>query len=607
MDIRKLVFIAHKKTNTRCRKKYKSFTNRLLNFILTLLIFFVFLNGGTNTNFKALENDGNNYVVTSENDIKNAITAINTGEDGEYSITLGADITIENSPNYLKLEKNSVTIYGENHTISSVASYILVTGNSTLNLGDSNYNKTLSITDVPPQTGNACNPLISVNNATLNMYNGVTLSGRNGVDTTGGVQLEKATFNMYGGEIYNCKSDTAAGGVLAYNNSQFKMYGGTIKNCNNSHYGGGIDVRNNSQFEMSGGTIQGCNSSGSGGGVYVYNSQFEMTGGEIQNCSSTNYGGGVYACGTSQFKMTNGIIKGCTNSTYGGGGICIQVANTDDNINFDMSGGKIINCTATSNANYGLGGGILIIKGLAHIKDGSKIYDNHSSRAGDDVFSLGTNAKLKLSDVPEGLILSDTNHEIDGWYVDGVINGEDTDRWDKDNFAQKYTPSPEELIETQIALKAAHGPTDYNYYKYTVNYYINGILHEELTQTGKANTIYVDNIITPDNCKIDSIEYVNTVEPTSQTPGSFEVNVYCSESDNQEELPTHETDSNDTVTSLTNNDDTTTEQQNNNEGAEPQAYQTGESNLELYIVFGTFFTSLTVFFAIIFNRNRQTN
>lgn len=123
------------------------------------------------------------------------------------------------------------------------------------------------------------------------------------------------------------------------------------------------------------------------------------------------------------------------------------------------------------------------MNGLVQIKDSSKVYNNHAVTAGDDIFSYGlttgrnpTNTRLKLGSVPEGIILTETNHEIDGWYVDGVVDGEDTERWDKDNFTQKHGPSPEVAIETQIALKAAHGPIEYNYYNYTVNYYIDGKL-----------------------------------------------------------------------------------------------------------------------------------
>ena len=403
----------------------------------------------------ALETYGTNYIVSTENDLKEAIMDINSKESGKYTITLDADIDVgeglASSP--LRLEKNTVTIYGENHTLYFIKNCLHVTNNATLNLGSADYAKTLSIQDKPPQNGNPCEPLIAANNATLNMYEGVTLKGRNGVDTAGGVQLEKATFNMYGGEITDCKTDTAAGGVMVYDNSLFNMSGGTISNCSNSHYGGAVFVRDNSVFNMSGGTLKDCSSSGSDGGVYVYNSSFEMTAGTIKGCSSANYGGGIYS--TSAITIKGGTIEGCSNSTYGGGGVCVRTPNNTDITGLSMSCGEIKNCTATSETGYGLGGGVFIINGTAEITGESKIYNNQASKAGDDIFSMGTNAKLKLGEVPEGLILEETNREIDGWYADGVLGGEDTDRWSED-FAQKFTPDPESVIDTQIALKAAH-------------------------------------------------------------------------------------------------------------------------------------------------------
>lgn len=95
--------------------------NRLSNYILALLVFLVFLSFIPNATSNALEVNGTNYIVSSENDLKDAISAINTEESGEYTITLNADITIDGNhlqpTNQLKLQKNSVTIYGANHTL----------------------------------------------------------------------------------------------------------------------------------------------------------------------------------------------------------------------------------------------------------------------------------------------------------------------------------------------------------------------------------------------------------------------------------------------------------------------------------------------------------
>jgi hypothetical protein len=409
----------------------------------------------------ALETDGTNYTVSTEEDLQEAFTAINAAEAGEYSITLAEDIVVSNN---LDLEKNTVTLYGENHTLHMMTAHIIVKNGGRLNLGAENYEKKLIIADKAPASGNACTPLVTINKSALFMYEGVTLSGRNGVDTTGGVQLEQSEFTMYGGKIIDCKTDTAAGGVLAYNKSEFVMLGGAIEGCSNSHYGGGVMVRDNSAFELSGGTISDCSSLGSGGGVYVLQSEFKMSKGQILGCSSVNYGGGVYLTGNSKFQMTGGTIKACTNSYVGGGGVCVGAPGRYSDNTFEMIRGEITECEATSNRG-GLGGGVLVMNGLAQISSDSKIYNNHSVTAGDDVFAYGptsgrnpTDTGLRISDVPEGLILSETNGAIDGWYADGVVDGEDTERWDVTTFYQKYTPSPEAEITSQMALKAAHGP-----------------------------------------------------------------------------------------------------------------------------------------------------
>lgn len=473
-------------------KMTKKVLSILLSMIMVLVMCAVFAG--------ALTTDGNNYVVSSGEDLISAFSDINSKDSGEFTITIDSDITVDT---VLKLDKSRavVTIYGENHTIYSVNSNIYITGGAVLNLGDASYNKTLSIIDKPPQTGNAATPLIAVTGSSvLNMYNGVILSGRNGLDTAGGVQLEQAIFNMFGGEINGCKSESStAGGVLVSSNSVFNMRGGSIKNCSSVGY------------------------YGKGGGVYVTGSAFEMSGGTIENCSSVYYGGGVCVYSNSSFTMNGGSIKNCSSQGYGGGGVCVYMSSADIT-GFKMTGGKITDCTAEPNNSnghsYGLGGGVLIVRGTAEITDGSAVYNNQAVMAGDDIFTFGTNksTKLKLGEVPEGLILSETNYAIDGWYADGALGGEDTDRWSED-YMQKFTPDPDAVIDTQIALKAAHGPIDYNYYNYTV--YIDG----EVYATGTASSVDVDvsGIEIKDNYKIGNVEYTDVTEPTSQSPGSFNV------------------------------------------------------------------------------------
>lgn len=390
------------------------------------------------TTFNGITYD-DSYIVSSEDDLINRVQEINTKDSGSYAIILAADITVNNHINITK--PVSVTIYGENHTLESVNSYISANGGSTLNLGDANYNKTLSIVDKPPTSGNATVPLVYISNATLNMYNGVTLSGRTSPGTAGGVQLESnAIFNMYGGEISNCRAEcSAVGGVYVTENAKFEMNGGIIEECSGG-YCGGVGLIKNGTFVMNGGTILNCKED--------YYTTAEGTG-------SYGRGGGVTVLGSGKFTMNDGTIENCsTYGDYGGGGVYIMVS-TADTEGFKMTGGKIKNCDANRDNKHGFGGGVLIIRGSASIKEGCKIYNNKAKMAGDDIFALGKSggnvvSKLKLGNVPEGLILEETNHSLDGWYADGVVDGEDTERWNKDDLehAQKYTPDPATKLTT---------------------------------------------------------------------------------------------------------------------------------------------------------------
>ena len=523
MKIKNLMCITHKTKKYNPWLKENDFKKLPQKFIASLISVLILLMGMPLTNLVVADNDtdleinGTNYTVYTENGLKRAVEYINDKDSGNFEIKLYNDITVNNN---IEINKSgiSVTIYGEGHTLFFNKACLMITGNAILNLGSANYTNTLSIKDnSPPPPDNATTPLININNnATLNMYNGVTLSGRKSPGTAGGVQLEgTAKFNMYGGEISGCRAEcSAAGGVFTTGNSEFIMTGGTIKECSGGY--GGVGVRDNGKFIMNGGTIESCK----------------------EDYYKNNYGrsGGVSVSGNGKFTMNDGTIKDCESYSTGGGGVYIYVSSADTQ-GFEMNGGKIINCNAKGYSDgSGLGGGVLIVQGLASIKEGCKIYKNKANLAGDDIFAWGKSrgnvvSNLKLGNVAEGLILEETSHAIDGWYADGVVDGEDTERWNKDDLehAQKYTPTPDATLTTQFALKAAHGPIVYDYYNYTIKYYIDGELIEELTKTGTADAVNVDDIISiPDKCKFDSKEYVNIVSPTTQAPGNFEVNVYCS-------------------------------------------------------------------------------
>lgn len=448
MDIKKTVCKAYKTTI----RKFQ--TLKLINIILSLSIIWACLevNDGTNSNFKVSAEETNydsTYNVSTAAEFNNAITEINQSENGIYAIELGADIDLTNT---FSLIKNSVTIFGEDHTLSFTSSFCDVSDNATLNLGAENYTKTLLVRNkISPfdSSGswqeNSEGSIVSIwDHATLNMYSGVTLTGQVSPASVAGIDMYgTANFNMYAGEISNCQSQSSGtGGIGIHASATFTMSGGTIKNCSGGGCGG-VGVYWNGNFVMNGGTIESCNEDyytgnngryGRGGGVTIFeNGKFTMNGGTIKDCKTWSLGGGgVYVIsnvGTTGFEMNGGEIKGCNAKGYTEG-----------------------------STNSGVGGGVFVRQGLANITAGS-IYNNNTNLLGDDIFSIGGNGKLKLCNVQEGLTLSETNYAIDGWYVDGVVNGENANRWDKDDLenAEKYTPSSDTTIDTQIGLKAAHG------------------------------------------------------------------------------------------------------------------------------------------------------
>lgn len=164
-----------------------------------------------------------------------------------------------------------------------------------------------------------------------------------------------------------------------------------------------------------------------------------------------------------------------------------------------------------------------------------EVVNNHAANAGDDVFYYGDGGTLNIGCVPDGMTLDDCGYGIDGWYVDGALEGKDTSRWNETEtegtpvYFKKYgIPKDGSDITEQLALKAAHAV-----YEYTIEYYIDGTLYETLTEHGTsvAGTLKDEEI--PDKCpegyKFDKREDVEVTEPDADGkggPGSFTVKIY---------------------------------------------------------------------------------
>ena len=131
--------------------------------------------------------------------------------------------------------------------------------------------------------------------------------------------------------------------------------------------------------------------------------------------------------------------------------------------------------TITNNGSKALYGGGIQNRGDITIAPDTKVYNNHASVAGDDIYNttgggmdrdkntVTYTGSLTLSPVGENWVLDDCGDPIVGWYQDGSEMLTDTarKRWngdaaDENYYADEYTVD-KEAVSDALALKAAHG------------------------------------------------------------------------------------------------------------------------------------------------------
>ena len=99
-----------------------------------------------------------------------------------------------------------------------------------------------------------------------------------------------------------------------------------------------------------------------------------------------------------------------------------------------------------------VGGGIWN-RGIVTVADGAKLYNNHASKAGDDIYSTGVmDFKATGSDWQLDGNLGNCGHAIDGWYDDA-----EGTRWSAHNDSKHVNAVEAGKLEGTLALKAAHG------------------------------------------------------------------------------------------------------------------------------------------------------
>lgn len=279
------------------------------------------------------------YSVSTPEQLRAAVNAINSAGAGEYTISLATDIYSEICGidiGSIEDDKTDtvVTIIGNGHYLSCP------TGQNV-------------------QAWNGAKVILGDGETELTLVGGVTNDNPGVVYVIGQdsvcIMNDKVTIKD------NQTSNYFGGGVSVWAGS-FIMNGGTIENCSvkggSICYGGGVGVINGGSFTMNGGTIKDC---------YVEN--------EVENENGYQYpytaGGGVFVC-RSDFTMNNGLIENCwaDSSISAGGGIAVinsDISVSEHNRNlgyidsgFSMNGGEIKDCSAFT-------GGALVF-GLGSVK-----------------------------------------------------------------------------------------------------------------------------------------------------------------------------------------------------------------------------------------------
>ena len=275
------------------------------------------------------------------------------------------------------------------------------------------------------------------------------------------------------------------GGIVAYSIGELILDHAEITN-NNATVGGGIfalctaaanthiTLRNDSSINKNsatsfGGAIYGApvlkgiplsitvesssiydNEAANGAGIAIYN-QFDKkdatitikSGGKLYGNKATNgYGGGIYSQNT-----TITIGENTTNSD----------SNEEEPIT-NNNGASICN----NQASVG-GGGIYGFNSNITLAEDNALYNNAAQKAGDDLFTFGTNSMISLADATKmsgDRKLASDGEKITGWFYDGYKDGWCSHWGAETENGQKYFDAyvTDETAPVEFGLKAAYKP-----------------------------------------------------------------------------------------------------------------------------------------------------
>jgi hypothetical protein len=184
-----------------------------------------------------------------------------------------------------------------------------------------------------------------------------------------GIYMQYSICRILSGEITGNVAVDDNGGGLLLKEGTLEMSGGII----GDNVGGGAYIVGSS-FAMKGGIIRNNRVSFNAGGVALFMSDFTMTGGGIVHNTAAQAGGGVFVL-QSVYTVSGGEIA--HNTAEYGGGVCINASDSDNPVDFVLSGGSVHHNQAKE-----YGGGVFILNGTIELSNNAELTNNIATSGG---------------------------------------------------------------------------------------------------------------------------------------------------------------------------------------------------------------------------------
>ena len=405
-------------------------------------------------------------------------------------LNLSKNLTIDGNGHELKFTDKGIALWGVGLTLQNVNATMSGIG-STPYTAEWNWmsvsaSKDASLTlDGATLTmdGNDAGNVHAIyfcSNNKLNLKNGSNLTIKNykqdALEWDGGDG--KYNVNIEGGSTFtsdhNRSGFTGTFGVTV-DNSKVNVVNSTGNGSNGSHF----DIKNGSVVDFSGNGSHGL----SAGNLTIDNSAVTA------NKNGLN---GIIFTGKGEFKSANVQISGTKGKSYWNAGMRLMKDNatldvdaastisiTDNKVTgifldsgaqatFAEGSSLVVTGNDASQENFTakkdlaqMGGGVVVRSGAnLTLPDSAVIDNNNAALAGDDIY-VEKGGVITIGNTHKDILASfdGCNHEISGWYYDGVGS-----RWSA-HEEPKFTAlmEPGTFKEEEVALKAAHGLVSVNY------------------------------------------------------------------------------------------------------------------------------------------------